>query len=269
MDYYQPLGDTGLYFFEPILALQADQFNVFDDQQLVSEARVRRAVLEVGGGRELLNWGEVRAGLRRSVGETELRVGVPDGIPPEDFQDGEFFGRFSIDTMDSVAFPRSGLLSTFEWRGSRPGALSADYDFDQLLFDLAYAKTWGRHTLLSTARYDVTISGTAPLHLAFRMGGFLDLSGLTQNQLTGQNAARIGLNYYRRIGDLALFPAFAGISVELGNMWDRRSDIALDDTRLGGSLWAGVDTPVGPIYVGYGMTEDSLDAFYVYLGRAF
>jgi NTE family protein len=38
---------------------------------------------------------------------------------------------------------------------------------------------------------------------------------------------------------------------------------------LGGSLWAGVDTPVGPIYMGYGMAEGGETAFYVVLGRVF
>jgi NTE family protein len=171
--------------------------------------------------------------------------------------------------MDSVAFPRSGTLATAEWRGSREHPLSADVDFDQLLLSAAHAKTWGRHTMLSTFRYDATVSGEAPVSRLFRLGGFFDLSGLNQNQLSGQHAARIGASYYRRIGDLALFPAFAGISLELGNVWQSRSDMSFGDSILGGSFWAGVNTPVGPVYVGYGRAEGGADGFYVFLGRIF
>jgi NTE family protein len=242
---------------------------VFEGADLLAEARLREATAEIAFGRELLSWGEVRAGIRRTVGQTRLRVGEPVGIPKEDYHRGEFFTRFSVDTMDDVAFPTSGLLTTAEWRASRPGALSADENFDQLLMSAAYAKSWGRHTLLSTARYDATISGLAPLNRLFRIGGFLDLSGLNENQLSGQHAARIGASYYRRIGDLTLFPAFAGVSVELGNVWDDRSGISFGDSILGASFWAGVDTPVGPIYVGYGAAEGGSDAVYVFLGRAF
>ena len=32
---------------------------------------------------------------------------------------GEFFGRFSVDTMDSVSFPREGSQAVLEWRASR------------------------------------------------------------------------------------------------------------------------------------------------------
>ena len=38
---------------------------------------------------------------------------------------------------------------------------------------------------------------------------------------------------------------------------------------VGGSFWAGVDTPVGPVYVGYGRAEGGEDAFYISLGRVF
>ena len=79
----------------------------------------------------------------------------------------------------------------------------------------------------------------------------------------------MGTGYYRRIGDLALFPAFAGFTVEVGNVWDDRSDISLGNSIWGGSLWAGVDTPVGPVYVGYGTAEGGTDAFYVFLGSIF
>jgi NTE family protein len=59
------------------------------------------------------------------------------------------------------------------------------------------------------------------------------------------------------------------VSLELGNVWQSRSDISAHDAILGGSLWAGVQTPVGPVYVGYGLAEGGSSAFYVFLGRIF
>ena len=268
-DLYQPFGPKGLYFYAPSLILESTQFNVYEGDERVTEAQLREGTLEFAVGRELPTWGEYRFGLRAAKGAFDLRVGDPSYISEEDFRRGEFFGRFSVDTMDSVSFPRHGSLSTLEWRVSRQRPLDADADFDQLLLSGAYANTWGRHTLLTTLRYDATISGQAPDSRLFRMGGFFDLSGLNRNQLYGQHAARLGASYYRRIGDLALFPAFAGMSVELGNVWQSRDDISASDSLLGGSFWAGVDTPVGPVYVAYGFAEGGEDAFYISLGRIF
>jgi NTE family protein len=268
-DRYQPFGERGLYFFAPSLTLTSNQFNVFQGDQRVTEAQLREATAEIAIGRELPSWGEYRFGLRTARGRFDLRVGDPAYIPQDDFRRGEFFGRFGIDTLDGVAFPREGTLALVEWRASRLRPLQADADFDQLLVSGAHARTWGRHTLFTTLRYDTTISGDAAASRLLRMGGFFDISGLNRNQLFGQHATRIGASYYRRIGDLALFPAFAGVSVEFGNVWESRSDINAHDSILGGSFWAGVSTPVGPVYVGYGRAEGGEDAFYISLGRVF
>ena len=47
-----------------------------------------------------------------------------------------------------------------------------------LEINLAGAQSWGRHTVLTTLRYDATISGQAPVSRLFRMGGFFDISAL-------------------------------------------------------------------------------------------
>src|SRR5690606_13588139 len=232
-DLYQPLGADGMWFFEPQLQFRSTLFNIFDDDTLAAEIDIREAAIELAAGREFYGWAEVRGGLRGATGRYDLRVGDATLLPEESFRRGELFARFSVDTLDSVAFPTEGVLATIEWVGSRESVLSADGDFDQLLIDTSYAKTWGRHTLLSTFRYDATISGEAPVSSRVRLGGLFDLSGLNRNQLSGQHAVRIGTSYYRRIGDLALFPAFAGISLELGNVWDDRSAIDLGDTLFG------------------------------------
>jgi NTE family protein len=268
-DLHQPFGPKGLYFYAPSLNIESNQFNVFVGDERVTEADLREATLELALGRELSTWGEYRFGVRAAKGSFNLRVGDPTFINEDDFRRGEFFARFSVDTMDSASFPREGSVGSIEWRASRQRPLSADADFDQLLMSGLRAKTWGRHTLLGSLRYDATISGEAPDSRLFRMGGFFDISGINRNQLSGQHAARLGASYYRRIGDLALFPAFAGFSVELGNTWQSRGDISVSDSVLGGSFWGGVSTPVGPIYIGYGRAEGGEDAFYVTLGRVF
>jgi NTE family protein len=268
LDLYQPFGPRGLYFYAPSLNFQSTIINVWQGDQRITEADNREGEVEFGVGREMPSWGEYRFGVRRGTGQTVLRVGDPSTITNPKFETGELFGRFEADTLDNVSFPRSGTVARMEWRGSRTG-LGADSDFDQLLFTVVHANTWGRHTLVTNFRYDTTMSGTPPLNRLFLMGGFLDLSGLSHNQLSGPYASRLGASYYRRIGDLALFPAFAGVSLEFGNVWQSRSEISAKSAILGGSLWAGMQTPVGPVYVGYGHAEGGRSAFYVYLGRVF
>ena len=52
----------------------------------------------------------------------------------------------------------------------------------------------------------------------------------------------------RQLRDVRLWRSFAGASLELGNVWQTSSDLSLDDTIVAGSLFLGVDTPIGPLY---------------------
>jgi NTE family protein len=268
-DWYQPFGRDGRYFFAPALRVDSDVVNVFDTGNRIAELRIREASVEVAAGRNIGTWGELRAGVRRSTGSVELELGDPALVPEEDFEEGELFARFSVDTLDNLPFPREGAIGFVEWRGSRPSDLGAQADFDQVSLSAAYAKTWDRYTLLTRFRYDATVDGVAPVNSLARLGGFLDMSGYNRNELTGQNAARGGTVFYRQINNLTILPAYAGVSLEYGNVWDNRRDISARDSILGGSIWVGVDTPIGPVYAGYGRSEDDVGAFYLFLGRIF
>jgi len=268
-DWYQPFGPKALTFVNPSLEIDAIVRNIFVDRELAAEVKLRSAIFEFGVGREFLGWGELRGGFRVGSGDTRLRVGDPAAVPFDGFHRGELFTRFSVDTLDDISFPLEGHFAAVEWRGSNASVLSADGDYDQLLLEWVHAKTWGRHTLLSTVRYDATVSGQTPMFALFDFGGFRDLSGLHQDEITGQHVARIGASYYRRIANSAFFPAFVGFSAEVGNAWTNRRDISLKRSIWGGSIWAGVDTPAGPVFIAYGSSEGGHDAVYVFLGHLF
>ena len=268
-DFHQPLGRRGAYFVSPAVSIRGRRVNLSSNGDTIGSLRLREASLEAAAGREFGVWGEIRAGLRGGPGEIGVQVGDPALLPEERFRKGEIFGRFSVDTIDSVTFPTDGFFGSVEWIGSMSDRLSADADYDQIRLNANYAKTWNRYTLVSTLRYDTTINGTTPIYSIFDLGGLFDLSGLDRNQLTGQHAARIGGIFYRRLNDLAVLPAFAGFSLEYGGVWEDRDAIGAAGARLGGSIWVGVDSPIGPVYAAYGRAEGGQDAFYLFLGRIF
>ena len=64
-------------------------------------------------------------------------------------------------------------------------------------------------------------------------------------------------------------PAYLGVSLELGNVWQSRDAIRLRGAHLDGAIFLGLDTFLGPIYLAGGLDEDGGNAFYLLLGRAF
>jgi len=61
-------------------------------------------------------------------------------------------------------------------------------------------------------------------------------------------------------------PIYLGFSAEVGNVWQSRSDISLDSAKVHGSLFAGFDTIIGPVYLAMGFGEDGSANYYLFFG---
>ena len=101
------------------------------------------------------------------------------------------------------------------------------------------------------------------------MGGFLRLSGLERGEIAGPHAALAKLVYYRRVGDTSGFldtPVYLGVSAEAGNVWRTRSEMSFDSMLMNGSVFAGFDTILGPVYIAAGFAERGQSNFYIFIG---
>lgn len=84
-----------------------------------------------------------------------------------------------------------------------------------------------------------------------------------------QAAVFAGVAYYR-MGEVprALGRSwYAGLSLEAGNAWARQADVRFGDMRKAGSLFLGLDSVIGPLYLGLGRTFGGDTAIYLFLGR--
>ena len=64
-------------------------------------------------------------------------------------------------------------------------------------------------------------------------------------------------------------PTYLGASIELGNVWQQRSDAGVGSALKNGSLFLGLDTLLGPVYLAGGYDSSGQTAFYLFLGRIF
>ncbi len=264
--FHQPFGRGYRYFIAPKLIVGNTDFTEYQSGNAIRTVSVFSAGGELAVGREFGNWGGLRIGARSLSGEKEVRVGDPSAAT--DFDIREAFVDFTVDRLDNRNFPRHGVFSSIGWTRGRE-SFGADIEFDQLTIGFSAANSWGRNTLLTGVRYGTTINGQAPLERLYRLGGFLNLSGLNPDELSGQHTGIVTLAYYRRVGDITFLPAYIGGTVELGNAWQDRSDISLDSSIFAGSVFVGVDTILGPIYMAVGLAEGGRTALYFYVGRTF
>ena len=265
---YQPLDYRSHYFVNPRLLYSKKTLNMYDpDGNTLGEYDLTQYGGDVSLGRELGTWGECRMGIRRITGKAEIVKGMTNQ-PDYHFEKSEVYTRLSADTLDNIGFPRNGYSGFIEYIRSEK-KLGADNSFDQLLFKADKAVSFGPNTLIAGAKLFTTVDDDAPIQNRFDLGGLFNLSGYQKNELSGRHLALARLIYMRRINDLNLFPTYLGLSGELGNVWEEKSRMDFHDTIFAGSIFLGVDTFLGPVYLGYGASEKGHSSMYFNLGRLF
>lgn len=269
---YWPLDDRQRWFLAPQARFTIRNVPVLANQRLLGEYRVRSVDAGLDFGRELGSWGEFRVGAHRDAGQSRVRIGDP-ALPVSRFDVERVFARFSYDALDNFNFPRHGQLFTAEWRSELSRRADRGRD-NQLVVNGLMARSAGRNTsvLWLSAGSNIDSSANDPRNL-FSLGGFLNLSGVRPESITGRHFAIARALYYRKIGKggegFLNVPTYLGVSFEAGNVWDRRSDISFGSARRNGSVFLGLDTLLGPVYIGAGINGDGTDAFYLFLGRTF
>jgi NTE family protein len=215
-------------------------------------------------GRNLGDWGRVALRYVRESGSADAVLGTRP-LDDFDFDTGAAELRFSIDTLDNVYFPSDGTRAELYGRWSREG-LGADDNFEQFGGSYMAAGRYGAHHFNALAYLVTTPGDDAPIQDYFTLGGFAKLSGFNENQLAGQHAGLIRGSYFYAF-DTKLVKTYAGGTLEAGNVWQDRDDMALDDLLYAGSLFLGMDTVLGPVFLAYGHAEGGNNGVYLLLGR--
>jgi NTE family protein len=275
---FLPLAQFSGWFVMPHVSDLARDLYILNVQSL--EAQYRLHTFQYGSdfGYQLGNWGEARVGAQRQQGHYVLEIGDPTdpNLPVQSltpFNLINYFARFTYDRLDDINFPHSGQQATLQWSANRDATLG-QYS-DQVTASYLGAYSFGRDTFSFSAAGGSTLqaNGATDLNLQFPLGGFLNLSGLRANSLLGPNFGIARLLYYRQIGrggpGYFDVPTYLGASLEAGNVWQSRSAASFANTQKDASVFLGMDTLLGPLYIATGFDQHGSQAFYLFLGRTF
>ena len=112
-----------------------------------------------------------------------------------------------------------------------------------------------------------------PIYDQFELGGFLNLSGLSRAQLRADRFVFGRLIYRSQVANLPVVQdVHVGVSLEGARLnpvipiW-RGKVVSGDLNVYAGSVFMGIDSPLGPLYLGFGYANSDNKAVYLYLGR--
>jgi NTE family protein len=268
--FYQPLDSAMRWFVEPSAGFQRDLVNLWMDGNPVVEYEIEGAMARLAAGRVLGRWGELRATAYTGNVRAIPRIGSPI-FPSDEERRGGYSLQFTVDTVDQIAFPQRGVEARARYERSAE-SLGAESPTDLATASIGYSISFGRNTFTPYLEYGENFEDTIDYLNLFKLGGLGRLSGLGDNELLGEKLALARLLYYRRLTGFRAagfsVRVYAGASLETGNVFSRSESITASSLRTAWSLFVGGDTPLGPLFLGYGRSEDR-DRFYLTIGDRF
>ncbi len=281
-DFYTPLEPSQTFYGEASLAYDQTLRRLFfpnPDPEMVSisyldsEYSFFSGDLAVGWNRQ--PWSRLSMGLEGQLGTIDVKNFK--GLEMDATAWGPYV-RFEHDNLDSRYFPYQGVKWDMKLGHSHvsvDGLESADGRSEGWNYQLSMIKpwSWDRHSL------NLILEGggsgseeVVPLHIQ-DLGGLFRLSGFQRYQLSGRYSLFGGLRYIYRVADndfgALKMPLYLGGSLEQGGVWNKGEDISLESSFTAGSVYVGVESFLGPVFLGYGMAEGGNDVFYLQLGSTF
>ncbi|MGL6223801.1 MAG: BamA/TamA family outer membrane protein, partial [Steroidobacteraceae bacterium] len=271
LEFYQPLNPRGQYFVAPHAQVGQDRVDLYSGEERVAVYNIGSSTVGLDLGVVFRQFGQLRFGVEAGKVSPKLSSGVGVVDPGDDrVSQGGFRARLIFDQVDNVNFPRHGWSANVEAYNSSTD-LGADAGYTTWRANAGAAYTFGENTVrLNLAGAGKLGSNPLPAYAQFQWGGFLRQSGYASGQLFGSSMQFGELVYFRRIirGDL-LEGAFAGGSLEVGNYGTPLVPGNTSGLLKSMSLFVGADSPLGPVYLGYGRAADGADSFYFFLGRPY
>jgi NTE family protein len=267
-EFYQPLSVHRYLFVAPMVEYDQRYVQIFQGDTLLAKYNNHSTTAGLDLGSQITKYGELRLGVVGGTQTFRLSSGPQELALTEDRADiGAVRARLRIDQLDSIKFPRSGYFATAEIFDSRT-ELGALDNYIRWEGDLLSAISFGDNTVQISLKGGGTIgSSPLPVYDQFSFGGFLHMSGYRTGQFYSDSLAFGRLVYYRKLSKAVLTEGvYAGASLEAGRFGGQLVPGNPTGVLGAGSLFLAADTPLGPVYLGYGIGEAGNTAFYFFLG---
>lgn len=281
----QPLYEREGMYLAPFAEFSDSSLNYYREDVRLAEysLRTERAGIELAiplGVRSTL--GEARIGLNFNSYRVSPKLGgiligsasdptitsITNALPQATLQQFGLKTGFVIDQLSDPAFPREG----YKVESSLFIGLDGSHQkFQELSASGLWAASRGNHSLnlkISAAglfQSDVTQARGVGSFL----GGFQKLTAYQQDQFVGNYMLYGSATYLLRAVnfEMAGQSLFLGTSVEAGQAWNERKEYSPNNMRKSISVFTGVNSFLGPLYLGFAVGQNGAKNIFFQLGK--
>ena len=253
VDFYQPVEPTQRFFIEPRIAFQRQNLYVFQDDQKLAELEVYETTGELAFGYRIGTLGQAKVGWQEARKSASVNIGPPF-LQAYNVRYGGWFASVDLDHLDRIYVPRSG------WAAAARYFDTPSQGFSKLEVELRGAYPMGDFVLRGRLSYTGSPVGQLPDYDPAKLGGFQNMSAFARDQLIGDDAGYAGLRIERILGTLPLGlrgDMRLGLALESSRMGLRFTETKLAPWQNSVGVYIGGETPIGPVFIGYGYSPSS------------
>lgn len=266
--WYQPIDVRQRFFLDGRLRVDRALEDVFDDGDRVARYDLLEGFAQIDAGVNLSTRAQLRAGLRWGAAEADVDVGSTELPEVGRTRDTAAVVTGVYDTRDTAYLPTRGVyararyLHSAEWLGG-------EQDYELFEGMIAKAVPWRGDVLYLVAAGGSELDGDLPPYRDFQLGGISSFPGLQRGELRGDEYWLGSVTYLWKLAELqALFgqAIYAGLGLQGGRMSGRVDGVS-DGALYGASLTLGGRTPLGPLNIALGATDEGSWELHFALGR--
>lgn len=261
-DFYQPLDPRQRFFVEPQLTIQRDRLRIYQDDERIAEYILRQDRAYFSAGANIGVFGQARIGWLVRKLSTSIETGLPT-LPTGKTTLKGWTAEVSLDQTDRAYYPTRGWAATVNY------FKEPDRDYSRLAAEARVIKSWDPYIINARYRYYKTVQGQLPLADAGALGGFLQLSGYARDQILARDIRFFSVRGEKIIGKMPLGLAGdtrVGLSLEFGRARQRFTETHVEGWQQAVSVYLGGETPLGPLYLGYGYAKGGHSSAYLFIG---
>lgn len=261
-EFYQPLDVAQRYFVQPRIGFRRETIDIYQSNDRLAQYKLDEWRLELMAGINIGVWGPIRFGWLERDRSASLDIGSPT-LPEGDTRFGGWYATLNFDQFDSLFVPNRG------WSVQSTYFDASNGDYARAEIDARIARDFGDYVFHGRVRAGGSPTGELPIYDALSLGGFLNMSGFATNQIVGDSLRYASVRGEKIIGRLPLGlrgDMRVGIGLETGKVDGRFSETELEGWQDSIALYVGGETPIGPVYLGYGYSPEGVSNFFLSVG---
>lgn len=266
VDYYQPLDERQRYFVETRFKAGNRFTGLYENDNKLADYRITQADVRLAGGINIGLLGQIHAGWQQTWYKAQIDTGSPL-FPAESKDYNGWFASLDLDQTDRLYFPTKG------WSANTRYFDSQTEDYSKLDADLRGYTSLGNWVFGTRLSYQGSPIGKLPYYDLGSLGGMLNMTAFAVGQLKGDDMSYGGVRAERIIGRLPLGlrgDIRLGVALEAAKVGRPFTETELKGWINSSAIYLGGETPLGPVYLGYGYSSSGSTGgysnFYLFLG---